>query len=363
MHPPNESHDSPRYQAELNRLKTYYGGEANERLLLLAETWSELTDPAQRALHNELLKRDLWSQVELAMNRNCEANDIEEVFIAIRRCRDKTEADVICGALEIQGIQTNYVLSQKTLEVRVSPTDAERALAFLAEDSVEDVVRGLKQMATSMVTAPNCPQCLSSEVVLSSISETHVWLCERCRASWHENLISLEKSQHTADDSLADDRDGLTGKTEESLDPQRLKQKTRNANIFLLVVILFGTAWAFLATWFEPWTPIRILGLVMFLTGDALVLVARLQLGTSFSGAPRARKLVTTGLYSKIQNPIYLFGALGMTGLILFLDRPIYLLLILIQIPIQLFRIQKERRVLTEHFGEDYLRYRKHTWF
>lgn len=59
-----------------------------------------------------------------------------------------------------------------------------------------------------------------------------------------------------------------------------------------------------------PWTPYRMVGLAI--AGPALVLliVARLQLGAAFSVSARASNLVTTGLYSRIRNPIYVFGAL-----------------------------------------------------
>jgi protein-S-isoprenylcysteine O-methyltransferase Ste14 len=212
-----------------------------------------------------------------------------------------------------------------------------------------------------VVVAPSCTQCHSGEVTLSDVSAANIWLCQECGFTWDENLVSIEGQQHIVGDDATDDRNELT--TEETLDPQRLKRKNRIANILLLVVLIYGTVWGLLATWFEPWTPLRVLGLVMFLGGGALVFVARLLLGTAFSVAPRARKLVTTGLYSRIQNPIYLFAAMGGTGLILFLNRPAYFWFVAIQIPIQLFRIKKERKVLTERFGEEYLRYRQHTWF
>ena len=49
----------------------------------------------------------------------------------------------------------------------------------------------------------------------------------------------------------------------------------------------------------------RWVGLVLAAIGLSGVILARRTLGQSFSVAPKARALVTTGIYSKIRNPIY----------------------------------------------------------
>src|ERR1700730_17330605 len=52
----------------------------------------------------------------------------------------------------------------------------------------------------------------------------------------------------------------------------------------------------------RPWTASRILGAVLAVVGYTVFVTARLQLGKSFSVTPRAKELVTTGLYSRIRN-------------------------------------------------------------
>ena len=111
------------------------------------------------------------------------------------------------------------------------------------------------------------------------------------------------------------------------------------------------------------WTAARWIGLCIWLPSAALWTTARLQLGASFSAKAEARTLVTHGLYSRIQNPIYLFASLLLCGLIVFLERPWYLLIFCVIIPLQLLRIRRERQVLTTAFQDDYLQYRKDTWF
>jgi protein-S-isoprenylcysteine O-methyltransferase Ste14 len=93
-----------------------------------------------------------------------------------------------------------------------------------------------------------------------------------------------------------------------------------------------------------------------------LLLIARIQLGGAFSIKAKAQKLVTTGLYSRIRNPIYVFGGLFVVGFSLYLG-PIWLLLFIVLIPVQIARARQEEKVLAEKFGEDYQRYKAKTWF
>jgi hypothetical protein len=52
----------------------------------------------------------------------------------------------------------------------------------------------------------------------------------------------------------------------------------------------------------------RYIGTVLALVGVSLIGIARFQLGKSFAIKAEAHELVTRGLYSKIRNPIYVFG-------------------------------------------------------
>ena len=127
--------------------------------------------------------------------------------------------------------------------------------------------------------------------------------------------------------------------------------------------VLAVTAFALFLGRDLAWTLAQWIGLCIWLPSAVLWTSARLQLGASFSAKAEARTLVTRGLYSRVQNPIYLFAGLLLCGLIVFLERPWYLLIFCVIIPVQLLRIRRERQVLTTAFQEDYLQYRKNTWF
>lgn len=112
----------------------------------------------------------------------------------------------------------------------------------------------------------------------------------------------------------------------------------------------------------RPWDGARIAGFALGVVFLALVFLARLQLGDSFSIAPEAHKLVTTGIYSKVRHPVYVFGTLAILGIALYTHLWPLLAAVLLVIPMQVVRARAEERVLTEKFGEEYLRYKSRTW-
>ena len=135
------------------------------------------------------------------------------------------------------------------------------------------------------------------------------------------------------------------------------------ANIVLTLVV--GAALG-LIIWEHPpaaWGAMQVIGICLLGIGFVLWTTARFQLGRSLTVTAQAKQLVTRGLYSKIRNPIYVFGSCVMVGLILVLGRPVWLLAFLIVIPLQIWRARKESAVLEASFGEEYRRYRARTWF
>ena len=127
--------------------------------------------------------------------------------------------------------------------------------------------------------------------------------------------------------------------------------------ILLLGVVLFRQAMGL------PWTMSRIIGTAIATPALFLLLTARIQLGRAFSVRAKASNLVTTGLYSRIRNPIYVFSALLILGIIIWLGKPLYLLVFAVLVPTQIVRSRKESAVLEAKFGEEYREYKQKTWF
>ena len=126
------------------------------------------------------------------------------------------------------------------------------------------------------------------------------------------------------------------------------------------LAILVLLIWAVL--WPGRWNVQRMLGTGLLVVGTAFVLLARVQLGSSFSILPRAKRLVTRGLYSKIRNPIYVFGTIAVAGMLLILQIPKLWIWLVVVVAIQIVRAGKEARILEARFGEEYRAYRKQTW-
>jgi protein-S-isoprenylcysteine O-methyltransferase Ste14 len=116
-------------------------------------------------------------------------------------------------------------------------------------------------------------------------------------------------------------------------------------------------------SWVPPWTTLRVAGLCILILSFLLFTIARLQLGQAFSVQAKASTLVTAGIYSRIRNPIYVFGSLMIVGFCLAANRPSWMLCFVVVIPLQVVRSRKEARVLEDKFGEAYVEYKRHTWF
>src|ERR1700732_4545019 len=90
-----------------------------------------------------------------------------------------------------------------------------------------------------------------------------------------------------------------------------------------LQLVAAATVLWFLISWAAPWNMQRYAGSVLVVVGLAFIGVARYQLGKSFSIRPKARELVAHGLYSRIRNPIYVFGSMIILGLNLVLHETV----------------------------------------
>jgi protein-S-isoprenylcysteine O-methyltransferase Ste14 len=134
-------------------------------------------------------------------------------------------------------------------------------------------------------------------------------------------------------------------------------------NLITLAVAIIGLSYFGMHAAHLPWTAWRIAGIAIAAPAFLLFVAARIELGRAFSVQAKATTLVTTGVYSRIRNPIYFFGAILVLGFIIWLGRPWWLLIFVVIIPLQVVRSRKEEQVLTEKFGVAYLDYKKKTWF
>ena len=133
----------------------------------------------------------------------------------------------------------------------------------------------------------------------------------------------------------------------------------------IVLTVVVGTALGYMIWRLAPppWSSVQTAGLGLLAAGFVLWTIARFQLGVSFAVTAQARQLVTSGLYSKIRNPVYVFGSWVIAGLILVFGHPFGLLVFVLLVPLQVWRARKESAILEAAFGEEYRRYRANTWF
>ncbi len=119
----------------------------------------------------------------------------------------------------------------------------------------------------------------------------------------------------------------------------------------------------FIITWPEYPSLYNFAGVATSSIAFFLWLLARVQLGNSFSIAPKADGLVQSGVYSKLRHPVYYFSILAVLGLAIYTWSPLGAVAVVLLIILELYRIRKEEAILTQKYGDTYVAYKNKTWF
>ncbi len=140
-----------------------------------------------------------------------------------------------------------------------------------------------------------------------------------------------------------------------------------NAKIFnyiLILITLLVIPWlVWQAITLTTVDVVTLLGIAIVIPSMILLIIARFQLGSSFSLSAQAKELRTTGLYSKLRHPVYVFGQLLLLGLVLCIKAPMFFLAWGLLVVMQILRAKREEEVLEAKFGDEYREYKKRTWF
>lgn len=112
------------------------------------------------------------------------------------------------------------------------------------------------------------------------------------------------------------------------------------------------------------WWIARVVLMLVSMASFLLWSLARYQLGASLTFLAKTDgPFITTGLYSKIRNPIYLFGTVSMSSYLLLINKPEWLLLLFVVVPMQIIRSNQETKVLRKKYDELYENYERKLWF
>lgn len=107
----------------------------------------------------------------------------------------------------------------------------------------------------------------------------------------------------------------------------------------------------------------QIIAINITIIGYLLWIYSRYSLGKFYSLLPQAHKIVTTGIYSKISHPVYFSQMVVLGGFFLFVGQILLWGLFISILLIQIYRIRQEEKILIQKFGNQYLEYKKSTWF
>jgi len=129
---------------------------------------------------------------------------------------------------------------------------------------------------------------------------------------------------------------------------------------------LLVTAWDFvqLQGMIYRFGVVNTLGLILFLTGVVMRRVGKKTLGKYYSYGLRTlpnHKLIKHGIYRHIRHPISLAAIIYNIGIPLFFSSLYGFILMLGLIPLTLYRIKIEEKMLIEKFGDEYGEYMKKT--
>jgi len=105
---------------------------------------------------------------------------------------------------------------------------------------------------------------------------------------------------------------------------------------------------------------VRILGVALFIAVVCLYFVSRFTLGRFFSEAIRIKpehRLITSGPYRFIRHPIYLGEILYFISIPVIFGSIYGFIVMLVLVPMLIFRIGVEERALVSKFGREYREY------
>ncbi len=105
------------------------------------------------------------------------------------------------------------------------------------------------------------------------------------------------------------------------------------------------------------------IGISVAVASISLLILSLVHLGASFSIKAEARALVSRGIYSRIQHPLYFFLDMLLWGIVVYLDLPWLLVIWSILLLVHVMEARREERLLRAAFGEKYDSYQSRTWF
>jgi protein-S-isoprenylcysteine O-methyltransferase Ste14 len=148
-----------------------------------------------------------------------------------------------------------------------------------------------------------------------------------------------------------------------------LKNLSPNQRFLLNIVVPLAYLFPLLLAYFGPknfgfgFRGLVYTGLSIGAVGVVLWIVAMWNLGSSLAVLPGTDQLVTKGVYRVFRHPVYIGIVLTLTGLFVACGSvPCLIYVMVVVIPLNVFRAKAEEEVLLEQLGPAYQQYRDSTF-
>ncbi len=112
-------------------------------------------------------------------------------------------------------------------------------------------------------------------------------------------------------------------------------------------------------------SPMNVVGALIFIIGLVITVNAQMTLKRNYSGTLRIREdhqLIAHGIYKYVRHPVYIGTLLRTFAIPIYTTSLLGFLFALMGIPLFIYRIGIEEKMLIEEFGDEYLEYTKDTW-
>jgi protein-S-isoprenylcysteine O-methyltransferase Ste14 len=148
-------------------------------------------------------------------------------------------------------------------------------------------------------------------------------------------------------------------------DPKKRDRLFLIPGLIVWTLVLITSVWNIRAPFFSLTSPMNVAGALLFFIGLAIRVSAAASLNRSYSATLEIRddhRLVKHGLYKYIRHPIYTGLFLGVLAVPVYASSPLGFLIALMAIPLVIYRMGVEEKMLSEEYGDEYLEYMKATW-
>jgi len=148
-------------------------------------------------------------------------------------------------------------------------------------------------------------------------------------------------------------------------DPKKRDRLFLIPGLIVWILVLITSVWNIRAPFFSLTSPMNVAGALLFFIGLAIRVSAAATLNRSYSATLEIRddhRLVKHGLYQYVRHPIYTGLFLGVLAVPVYASSPLGFLIALMAIPLVIYRMGVEEKMLSEEYGDEYLEYMKATW-